>query len=229
MKNIAQSLKVVFLAIILSFGISYVFAWASPTVAPTGGNDSMAPLNTSLLPQTKSGNLTLNALGITNTSAGALNVLGGGYFGGNVGIGTPMPGARLESKAPTTGSYNTAFRGTSNDGTKSIDFNIQNDGKANLGGNFINLGIGTDNPQVKLDVVGDANVSGTIRGATFGFGGMYSTDISGNCMTAVPPYGSWANPFTGNCSCPAGFTAHNFVNTFECYGAIHCKSWVCYK
>ncbi|KKQ23398.1 hypothetical protein A2999_00045 [Candidatus Wolfebacteria bacterium RIFCSPLOWO2_01_FULL_38_11] len=71
---------------------------------------------------------------------------------GNVGIGTTTPTARLESKAPTTGSYNTAFRGRSNDEGDYIDLNIQNDGKANFGGNFTNFGIGTTDPLVKFSV-----------------------------------------------------------------------------
>lgn len=84
-ENITQSLKVILLAIVLSFGISYVFAWAPPTVAPTGGN-STAPLNTSNSDQVKNGNLFLNALGITNTAPNALSVLGGGYFGGDIEV-----------------------------------------------------------------------------------------------------------------------------------------------
>lgn len=85
MNNITQSIKVILLAIVLSFGISYVFAWAPPTVAPTGGN-SLSPLNTSNSDQVKNGNLFLNALGITNTAPNALSVLGGGYFGGDIEV-----------------------------------------------------------------------------------------------------------------------------------------------
>jgi hypothetical protein len=48
-------------------------------------------------------------------------------------------------------------------------------------------------------ISGNATVNGTIRGATYGYGGMYSTSSCYGCRSA--------NPFTGDCSCPAGFTA----------------------
>jgi len=50
-----------------------------------------------------------------------------------------------------------------------------------------NVGIGTTNPQATLDV------NGTIRGATYGFGGIYRPTIN-------------LNPFTGTYSCPSGFS-----------------------
>lgn len=83
MNNITQTLKVILLAIIISFGASYAFAWVAPSLPPTGGN-SAAPLNTSSNDQIKNGNLFLNALGITNSASGALNVAGGAVFGGDV-------------------------------------------------------------------------------------------------------------------------------------------------
>ena len=57
-----------------------------------------------------------------------------------------------------------------------------------------------------LGSVGDFNagrnfvVNGTIRGASWGFGGTYSIDT---CATNTT-----ANPITGSASCPAGFSAH---------------------
>lgn len=45
MKNIIQSLKVIMLATVLSFGLSYVYAWTAPTSTPPAGNVS-APINT---------------------------------------------------------------------------------------------------------------------------------------------------------------------------------------
>ncbi len=66
-----------------------------------------------------------------------------------------------------------------------------------------NVGIGTTNPDYKLAVVGNVNISGTITGATRGFGGTYQKNLSlGTCV--------YPNPLitpTPNCSCPAGFTA----------------------
>jgi len=82
------------------------------------------------------------------------------------------------------------------------------------------VGIGTTAPQAKLDVNGDAIVrmnatvsgnavvqgsafiGGYVRGATHGFGGIYTTYPRGGCR--------YANPFTGACSCPEGFWASPF-------------------
>ncbi|KKW46786.1 MAG: hypothetical protein UY97_C0003G0060 [Parcubacteria group bacterium GW2011_GWB1_57_6] len=46
-------------------------------------------------------------------------------------------------------------------------------------------------------------VYGTVRGGSYGFGGMY-VDVDGYC-TGIN--GRVLNPFTGWCSCPAGFTS----------------------
>jgi len=86
MKNIIQALKVTTLAIILSFGISYVYAWTAPTATPPGGNVS-APINTSATAQYKDG-----AIGFGGLIRGYANAI----FDGNVGIGTTAPGSKLE-------------------------------------------------------------------------------------------------------------------------------------
>ena len=82
MNNITQTLKVILLAIIISFGISYAFAWVAPTGIPTTGNIE-APLNTSIDEQTKNGNLWLNSLGVSSTAPNALSVLGRVRIGPN--------------------------------------------------------------------------------------------------------------------------------------------------
>ncbi len=78
-----------------------------------------------------------------------------------------------------------------------------------------NIGIGTDVPGAKLDV------NGTIRGATYGFGGMYAIEDYGACRSA--------NPFTDACSCPAGFsdmsTGTPVYNTNARWLYVH----ICYK
>lgn len=60
--NILNALKVSALAVVLSFGLSYVYAWTAPSATPPTGNVS-APLNTGGDLQTKSGNLTVANLG----------------------------------------------------------------------------------------------------------------------------------------------------------------------
>lgn len=148
MTNITQSLKVILLAIVLSFGISYVFAWAPPTSAPTGGNDSMAPLNTSLLPQTKGGNLTLNALGITNTAATALSIAGGISFSpGSSGI--TFPDGTIQATAPSVG-----MQVFTSSGTFTVPNNVQ---------------------KIKVSVVGGGG--GGYNGARGGGGGGYCAKL----------------------------------------------------
>ncbi len=72
-KQILSATKVVVLATVLSFGLSYVYAWTAPTETPPAGNVS-APLNTSATAQTKDGGLT----------AASLNIVGAIIAGGNM-------------------------------------------------------------------------------------------------------------------------------------------------
>lgn len=67
MHKIINTAKVIALALVLSFGLSYVYAWTAPTATPPGGNVA-APINTSLTTQTKAGDFTLRTL-MPNTIA----------------------------------------------------------------------------------------------------------------------------------------------------------------
>lgn len=91
--QIFSSLRIIALAVVLSFGLSYVYAWTAPSVAPTGGN-VLAPLNTSGTAQTKAGNFTAPNLIDTSTTeqtkAGDLNLYGDATKGGNLRIKTPI-------------------------------------------------------------------------------------------------------------------------------------------
>ena len=164
MKHITQSFKTIALALVLALGVSYVSAWTAPDTAPPGGNTA-TPINTSDDLQEKIGTLMLTKVGVTPS----LETYGDTFLamaqGSNVGIGTTNPGTRLEVQAPTgiTEAFNTAFRGRSNNGANHIDLNIQNDGTANLGGNFTNFGIGTINPMSKLSVDGIIETTGGIK------------------------------------------------------------------
>ncbi|GMQ95199.1 MAG: hypothetical protein BMS9Abin13_311 [Patescibacteria group bacterium] len=84
--SLINTLKLLIGALILSFGISYVYAWVGPTQTPPNGN-VLAPVNIADTSQIKEGNLTLNSLG--NFVNGLLVPFG------NVGIGTANPGAKL--------------------------------------------------------------------------------------------------------------------------------------
>lgn len=59
-KDILNTFKILLAAIVLSLGISYVYAWTAPTLAPPGGNVE-APINSGLTPQTKKGRFTSNS------------------------------------------------------------------------------------------------------------------------------------------------------------------------
>jgi len=64
MKNILQSVKVATLAVALTIGLSYVYAWTVPTETPPNGN-VLAPLNTSGTDQTKAGPSLLTLDGVS--------------------------------------------------------------------------------------------------------------------------------------------------------------------
>ena len=70
-------IKILILAVILSIGVSYVYAdWTGPTLTAPGGNVS-APINAGATSQVKSGGLWVASLGAD----------GGATFGGGVKIG----------------------------------------------------------------------------------------------------------------------------------------------
>jgi len=82
MRNqLLDSAKIIILAIVLSFGLSYVMAWTAPTATPPAGNVS-APINTSATAQTKIGGITVGSL----TTAGIATV--GSLNAGNGSIST---------------------------------------------------------------------------------------------------------------------------------------------
>lgn len=63
--------------------------------------------------------------------------------------------------------------------------------------------------------------AGTIRGATYGFGGMYVTQGLATCINP--------NPFTGGCNCPAGFTARHLHWFFDPADSTQDGLWFCHK
>jgi hypothetical protein len=117
-----------------------------------------------------SGNFIIGSTSATGTASQPLQVTGGAYVSGSVGIGTTNPGATL-NVVPTATSIAGLFSGTTSSdmvcitqlGTgnalvvedsanpDSSPFVVKGDG---------NLGIGTNNPTSKLDVIGDVKVLG---------------------------------------------------------------------
>lgn len=160
MQTLKDSLKTIALSLSMLFFVGVAYAWTEPTDMPPNPAGGLIPLNTSSTFQDKVGDLWVSSLGLTN---GLI------VTGGDVGIGTTTPRTRLEVQAPTgiTEEFNTAFRGTSNDGTKYINLNIQNDGKANFGGNFYGFGIGTTDPKEQLHITGSMALGNDVNGEKF--------------------------------------------------------------
>lgn len=100
MRNFAyelrQSAKVLAVALFLSMGVQYAFAWTGPTATPPSGNTS-APINVSATSQIKSGGLWVGSLGAD----------GGGYFGGiieSTSGGVKFPDGTIQTTAATGGA-----------------------------------------------------------------------------------------------------------------------------
>ena len=85
MKKTFQTIKLITLAVLLSLGLSFAYAWTVPTTTPPGGNTN-PPLNTSTTAQVKNGGLSVNAF----------TAFGSAFFAGNVGIGTAAPAQKLD-------------------------------------------------------------------------------------------------------------------------------------
>lgn len=84
-KEIIKNIKTLIAAIVLSLGISMVYAWNGPVSSPPNSNADVL-INVSAASQTKSGALW----------AGSFLATGGGYFGGSVGVGVSSPQYPLE-------------------------------------------------------------------------------------------------------------------------------------
>ena len=81
MQKTITKFLVLTIAFTFALSVNYLFAaWTGPTQAPTGGNTSTS-VHVGATDQVKGGGLSLDGL----------SVFGGGYFQGNVGIGTVSP------------------------------------------------------------------------------------------------------------------------------------------
>jgi hypothetical protein len=223
-----KSIALILGILIMSLGAGYLaIAWTEPGQAPPAGNVS-DPLNVSLTAQSKEGALVLA------TNSGVTTGLIVQY--GKVGIGTTNPQANLHSQSTTS----TAIMGQSTDGigVRGISTNYWSgffDTKVFVGSSASigtqtppatsalhvvgdttvtgNVGIGTDNPAAKLEVVGNVIASAPTadnHAATKGY-----VDAQGAGGYLLETRCGWRtcniyNAFIlGSCtppSCPTGYT-----------------------
>jgi hypothetical protein len=209
--SLLKQISFILSVVIMSLGAGYLaIAWTEPGQAPPAGNVS-DPLNISLTAQSKEGALVLA------TNSGVTTGLIVQY--GKVGIGTTNPQANLHSQSTTS----TAIMGWSTDsiGVRGISTNYWSGffdtkvyaGSASIGtqtppansalhvvGNTTvtgNVGIGTDNPAAKLEVVGNVIASAPTadnHAATKGY--VDAQSGGGSC------YIRW-----GATTCASGYTA----------------------
>ncbi len=106
-KKLLNALMFSFLALALSFGVSYVSAWTAPTQSPPNGN-TPPPINTSATTQNKAGNFTApNLIDISSTAQSKSGVLSVG--------GLTLPAGGIIDSGGSTGDYGAAtIRGTKN-------------------------------------------------------------------------------------------------------------------
>ncbi|MBT3730150.1 hypothetical protein HON59_00815 [bacterium] len=152
--------KIIILAILLTaaLGVNYLFAaWTGPTQAPTGGNTS-TPIHVGTTDQVKNGGLSLDGL----------SVFGGGYFQGNVGVGTVIPEGKLHID-------------TNNDTNCSTPpcINASDDFIIDISGN---VGIGTTSPSEKLEVNGNIKIGYDNSTCDSSKGGVMRYDQTTGCM-----------------------------------------------
>ena len=157
--KIFNALKVSSLAIVLSLGLSYVYAWTAPAVLPTGGN-AATPINISSTPQTKAG--TLSVTGI--------KAEGGGFIGYE---NRPISVIGISTQPSSLGIYGEGV----GYGVKGV---VLGDGSGVRGSSEGTNGIGTEGS-------GAIGVSGLSTGGIFGYGvqgrgsvGVFGIDSVGN-------------------------------------------------
>lgn len=176
--------------VLLFFFALAVFAWTEPSQAPPGGN-MLAPINIGSSNQVKSGGLWLGSLGVD----------GGATIGGNVGIGTPNPGEKLQINGENASlrfwdaSTNQIATIGIIEGTSGWSrFSVRDDsGNERLsvittgGANQGNVGIGTATPGSRLTVNGQ--IESTSGGIKFPDGTTQNTAAASAAPQSTGLYG----------------------------------------
>lgn len=151
--HIVSALKIITLAVVLSFGLSYVYAWTAPTATPPSGNVEV-PINTSATSQTKKGGLTFGSL--TNGANGSIN-------GASNPLRLIVNSPSTQESALTLGYYSSGYGldlwvGTS--GLSPVYFDNRNEDAII----FRRKTYSTPVESMRIDASG-LNVAGTIKGS----------------------------------------------------------------
>jgi hypothetical protein len=183
LKKSSYWLSVATLGIILGLSIQFTKAWTEPTAIAPNGNVG-APINTGDNSQYKAG-----AFGIGKVLHGYSNAV----FDGNVGIGTTAPQRKLDVRghirqdtndiydiwiqgAGTDGGRNLALMGYKSTDRLYLNYGGEYAGGVNIGGN---VGIGTNPSSERLNVSGNARVSGSVNATSF------CNASGGNCVNSL--------------------------------------------
>ncbi|MCK9345102.1 MAG: hypothetical protein M0P64_03205 [Candidatus Pacebacteria bacterium] len=209
LKQILSATKIVSLAIVLSFGLSYALAWTAPAANPPAGNVS-APINASNTAQEKLGGLTVGSL----TTAGAVTA-------GTLRVTTGAAASRvLTSDASGNATWQAAAGGSDNLGnhtaTQALNMagnNITSAGAITASGEVdATGGTGTGYSTAPIEV----RTTLTPR-ISFHWPGVVASQLG---MDSAGTIRTYDNPGTGYANFTAGtINATNRLNVSEAAGA----------
>lgn len=170
MKNTTQSLKTLVLALILSLGLNFAYAWVAPTAPPPNGNAD-APITTGSTAQTKTGTLTVQGLKIPGSAVG--QVLTAIDSAGTVAWQSPPP-PPPPSPGDDLGNHTATQQLNMNSNNIAGANNITSSGNLNVGGSV--SASGSLSTSQTLSAIGNIMTSGTITA-------IGSINASGNLTT----------------------------------------------
>jgi hypothetical protein len=153
-------------------------------------------------------NLLIGSLTETGTASQRLQVTGGGYVSGNLGVGVTNPGAKLD----VAGDIRLSSADPEielNSGGPRLKVPVANTLTIHTGGglnttsneavriNTIGVGIGTTNPTSKLHVVGDGKFSGVVTATSFIGDGSLLTNLPSGGSSGGGTSSQWTTGATG--------------------------------